>query len=322
MEARSGDKVVIIEDKNKVLNISALLCHHPELFARIRDCNRVLIKVNIPYWITPPGSLTCRETLLKLRNFMRWEYDRPVYVVESRYGWIPTKLNQEYGLDPEDVLDLFFTESFKARGVALDGSPLSLHVSDVVINPDNFIITLGPPKTHEFVGYTGAVKTCMGFLQDERRRMHGTIDTSIFKGILYDPGLWILMVSALHKNLSILRECIRPDISILDGTSCMEGDGPVFGTEVNWPVYGVSNDPVSLDYAMALMMDLDPESIFYIWSGMRQRNVMKEEIWELSQNESGFKNLMRSFVRIEKHKIQSEVSRGMIKEAMYRHASS
>jgi len=268
------DGVKVVVEKPSEQPLKEILFKNRWFFRNIDRYDKILIKINIPYWKTPPGSATKKETLWELWDFCK-RFNLPQFIVESRYSWTPIKVDEDYQFRKEYVIDLFEKPSIAIKAFTINNNKLSLHLSKEVLNPKNFIITLGPPKTHEYVIYTGALKTAMGFLKWKKRHMHGFSNLSTFGS----GELWYKSVKCLHKNLIKLNDEIPGErVSILDGTSCMEGNGPVFGNEVHWNMIAISNDAPSLDYVVSSLMGFDPTSIAYIW-------------WFMQDDEYRIKNL-------------------------------
>jgi uncharacterized protein (DUF362 family) len=68
----------------------------------------------------------------------------------------------------------------------------------------------------------------------------------------------------LHLFLYQLVRILRPHLSVLDGFTAMEGNGPVLGNKVDWGVAIVGTDGVAVDTVAAYLMGFDPQSIGYL----------------------------------------------------------
>jgi uncharacterized protein (DUF362 family) len=69
----------------------------------------------------------------------------------------------------------------------------------------------------------------------------------------------------LHLFLYQLVRMIPPHLSILDGATGMEGNGPVSGSQVDWGVAIAGTDGVAVDTVAAHLMGFDPQSIGYLY---------------------------------------------------------
>jgi uncharacterized protein (DUF362 family) len=65
--------------------------------------------------------------------------------------------------------------------------------------------------------------------------------------------------SGLHRPVAELYQLIRPDFTILDGFTAIEGDGPLFaGKKVELKVLVAGADPLAVDAAGCRLMGIDP----------------------------------------------------------------
>ena len=111
------------------------------------------------------------------------------------------------------------------------------------LNRPYFFISLGKIKTHNKVGYTGALKNQYGCLHQ--------FDKSIFH-------------NALDRVICDINRFIQPDLSILDGCPAMEGNGPLNGTPVETGIMAFSNNPVLLDELISKKTGLYPYAKDYL----------------------------------------------------------
>ena len=69
----------------------------------------------------------------------------------------------------------------------------------------------------------------------------------------------------IHRNIVEIAKRAWPDLVVLDGFICMEGDGPVDGTSVEMKTAIASTDPVKADGIGARMIGFEPEDIGYLY---------------------------------------------------------
>jgi hypothetical protein len=72
-------------------------------------------------------------------------------------------------------------------------------------------------------------------------------------------------VKMIHHNIVELAKRAWPDLVILDGFVCMEGDGPIDGSAVEMKVAVASTDPVKADGVGARLIGFKPEEIGYLY---------------------------------------------------------
>ncbi len=68
----------------------------------------------------------------------------------------------------------------------------------------------------------------------------------------------------MHLFLYQLIRIIPPHLSILDGFTAMEGDGPISGDRVDWRIAIAGTDGIAVDAVAAHLMGFDLESIGYL----------------------------------------------------------
>jgi hypothetical protein len=71
-------------------------------------------------------------------------------------------------------------------------------------------------------------------------------------------------VKMIHRNIAELAKRSWPDLVVLDGFVCMEGDGPIDGSPVHLKTAIASADPVKADGLAARLIGLEPEEIGYL----------------------------------------------------------
>ncbi|HEY5466090.1 MAG TPA: DUF362 domain-containing protein, partial [Clostridia bacterium] len=108
--------------------------------------------------------------------------------------------------------------------------------SDVVIN-------LPCMKTHDALGATLGLKNMKGVIHpQDKKRFHKW-------------GLEQCIVDLAHLTL--------PELTLMDGTIGLEGDGPVVGDPVGLGLLLASRDTVALDRICLLIMGFEPDEVGY-----------------------------------------------------------
>ena len=101
------------------------------------------------------------------------------------------------------------------------------------------IINVPTMKTHFNCLITGALKNLKGLLRDQDKAAFHTL-------------------ADLSVAVAVLNQKVRPDLSLMDATICMEGMGPGSGTTVGLNLLLASDDSVALDSVAAEVMDIRP----------------------------------------------------------------
>jgi uncharacterized protein (DUF362 family) len=105
-----------------------------------------------------------------------------------------------------------------------------------------FSVSLALPKTHDTYVYTGCSKNGMGCLLTNRWSVH-----SITMGERLFINKYIHSNKYKNENLATVVRESKPDLAIMDAFIGMEGDGPIFGTEVQLGLALCSLDTIALD---------------------------------------------------------------------------
>lgn len=115
----------------------------------------------------------------------------------------------------------------------------------------NVIINVPVMKTHDAFPATLGLKNMKGVIREEdKKRFHR----------------W-----GLSQCIVDLNKVILPDLTVIDGTVCMEGLGPTHGTPVNLGILIASKDTVAADVVASTVMGIEPMDIEYIKLAIEQR---------------------------------------------------
>ncbi|MBI2434456.1 MAG: DUF362 domain-containing protein [Candidatus Hydrogenedentes bacterium] len=134
--------------------------------------------------------------------------------------------------------------------------------SSFLLDPEAFIISTAPMKTHDRAVVTLGIKnlTVGGILKDKAFRWgpgsQGKTDKHLVHGGPENQGI--------HYNMFLLTQRLRPHLTVLDGFQAMEGNGPVGGTPINHKVAVASTDWLAADCTAARLMGFDPHKIGYM----------------------------------------------------------
>lgn len=122
-----------------------------------------------------------------------------------------------------------------------------LEVSREALEAD-VIINLPKLKTHQMMGYTGAVKNLFGLVVGMRKvRLHLQAGT--------DKAFFALMLLELAERFA-------PALSIMDAVVAMEGDGPGNGDPVQLGALLASPHALALDTVASTMVSLPKERVW------------------------------------------------------------
>jgi uncharacterized protein (DUF362 family) len=112
-------------------------------------------------------------------------------------------------------------------------------------------------KTHEVMGYSGAIKNLFGCIPDDRR-------------IFLHPYL----NEVFFKLFSIL----KPELTVMDAIVAMEGNGPTKGKPVKMNLILTSNCSLATDLIATKLMGLNWKQIGYLNYIAKKIDLQEEDI--------------------------------------------
>jgi len=142
-------------------------------------------------------------------------------------------------LNQDDVREVPLGSRF--TGLTSMALPVELLSADLIVSMPKL-------KTHHWAGLTASMKNFFG----------------VVPGAVYGWPKNILHVHGIEASILDLNATIRPHLSILDGVTAMEGDGPIMGQARHVGLIGMSTDLVALDATAARVIGLDPGRLPYL----------------------------------------------------------
>ncbi len=155
----------------------------------------------------------------------------------------------------------------------------------------DYRISLAIPKTHNYAIATFGIKNMAGLIkQEDKSLVHGlrtpsapkakTVFTYLPTSAISwmrrrAPGLvnflfkksmaYLQAIKVIHHNVVEFARITWPDLVVLDGFQCMDGNGPVDGFARNLNAAVCSVDPLKADGVAARLMGLEPQAIGYLY---------------------------------------------------------
>ena len=301
---KMNNRVALAGGGNRKENISRCLALLRDDVEPIKEAGNILIKPNLVA-LLPEYANTHVEALEAVIEFVRTIVpETPITVGESSasafYKGLPTTgVFREYGYYrlEEKYENVTLTHFDDDREFLY--SPILSVVGDthlrITRRADDFdyTISLAIPKTHNFAIATFGIKNMAGLvMRQDMAMIHGMkagIEVDAPKTLLdrLPPGTvsrarrtlphWLInfffrqypayrrSVKMIHRNIVEFSKRLWPDLVVLDGTVCMEGDGPVDGTPLPLNCAIASTDPVKADGLGARLLGFQPEEIGYLY---------------------------------------------------------
>lgn len=136
----------------------------------------------------------------------------------------------------------------------------------------DMIVSVPKLKTHHWAGVSLSMKNLIG----------------VVPGARYGWPKNIVHVNGITPSILGLYQILPPVVAVMDGIVGMEGDGPLFGTQVSHGLLAVGCDPVAVDVTCAQLMGFSVEAIQHLavaaWAGVGQasrievRGVPREQL--------------------------------------------
>ena len=106
------------------------------------------------------------------------------------------------------------------------------------------IINLPKLKTHVSAKMTCGMKNLIGLLPDsEKRRVH---------------------VRGVHESIVDLGKVFQPVLTVVDATTCMEGDGPTYGDKIDLNLIVSGKDPLAIDKICCQLIGISWQEVRYL----------------------------------------------------------
>lgn len=225
---------------------------------------QLIIKPNMVVTNTPLCA-THVDALRGLLEFLKPIYKGQIIIAESSSSVNSSNGFQTYGyLDLEKEFNLKFVDiNSESTGTPVYILDRNLHLdkiqaSNLLTDPNSYVISISRLKTHNSVVMTGAIKN----LAMAAPLNPGAVNGS--KPISYKRNMHSGGSRFLHYNMFLMTPYVKPDFAIIDGLEGMEGNGPIGGTPVDHKIAMASFDPVAMDSMAARLMDIPLENVGYL----------------------------------------------------------
>ena len=340
---RNNRKVSLVKGDNRKDNIRKCLELIEDDLSPIKDAKNILIKPNLVA-LKPAFANTHVEAIESTIEFIREiTPDAQITVGESSasafYMGLPTsKVFEDYDYYRLESKYSNVTLTDFDNDTEVIESPIHSVVGDTHLRVTkrveefDYKISLAIPKTHNFAVATFGIKNMAGLvLRKDMAMIHGMkggVEVDAPKTILdkLPAGTvskarralpnWLInflfkqyptyrkSVKMIHRNIVEFAKLTWPDLVILDGFVCMEGDGPVDGTAVDMNVAIASTDPVKADGVGARVIGFEPEDIGYLYYLQNEEKMGEYSLDSLVGED--IDKLKRTFRRHGTYDIQSQ----------------
>ena len=226
---------------------------------------RILVKINC----NRPAELITRSHPDSVRGILdivtRW-HDRTITVGESISGSTADETYRFYGYDKlvseYDIrlVDLNDESMIPSWIYDKDLAPTRIRVLEPFIDPDVFVISVTPMKTHDSVVVTLTIKNVVMGSPAKIPRLNINDKSRMHAG--NSPKL-------INLNIFNLSQDVRPDFSVIDGLVGAEGDGPNRCDPVDHKIAVAGLDAVAVDLIGADLMGVpEGEAAYLDWAAL------------------------------------------------------
>jgi uncharacterized protein (DUF362 family)/Pyruvate/2-oxoacid:ferredoxin oxidoreductase delta subunit len=215
----------------------------------VRPGQKVLIKPNLLAGKAPDKAVTTHPEIVRQVILLAQSAGGVVSVGDSPGLGKPENVARKCGvLDVIEETGARFAPFEESVPISLtSGTFHHLEVAREALEAD-VIINLPKLKTHQMMGYTGAVKNLFGLVVGMRKaRLHLQAGT--------DKAFFALMLLELAERF-------QPALSIMDAVVGMEGNGPGNGDPIQLGALLASPHTVALDTVATAMVNLPEQRVW------------------------------------------------------------
>ncbi len=225
---------------------------------------QLIIKPNMVS-TSAPLCATHVDALRSLIEYVKPFYSGQIIIAEASAGnGISSAGFKNYGyLDLQNDYNIKFVDINLTNGSPFWILDRNLHlekilITDVFLNPNNYIISISRLKTHNTVIMTAGTKNMVMAAPlnipaaDEKPQMN-------YKSKMHSGG-----PRFLHYNMFLMAQKVKANLTIIDGLEGMEGNGPSRGTATDHRIAMAGFDVVAIDTMCAKLMGIPLENIGYL----------------------------------------------------------
>jgi uncharacterized protein (DUF362 family) len=136
--------------------------------------------------------------------------------------------------------------------------PEKIPITDMFLDPKNYIISISRLKTHNAVVMTAATKNMVMAAPLNISAANGNPQVNNKSKMHSGGSRW------LHYNMFLVAKHVRPDFAIIDGVEGMQGNGPSSGFEVDHRIALAGADAVAIDTLCCKLMGIPLENVGYL----------------------------------------------------------
>jgi uncharacterized protein (DUF362 family) len=276
-----SSSVGLIKGNDRSENIyNALKLIEDQVVSGIKG-KQILIK---PNFVATSNQLAAThvDAVRGILEFLRPHYKKEILIGESaatqegtivgykNYGY--NALVQKYKVK---LVDLNLGGYEYRYTIGPGNAPTPIRICAPFLDANLYITSAAVMKTHGLVSVTLSLKNMLlgapmnDYKTNDKQRMHAVMPH-------YEAD------DMVNFNMFHMAQHVFPDLSVIDGFTGMEGDGPTHGTPVDSRIAVASIDPVAADVLGARLMGFNAKKILYLSAmtdaGMGQGDLAKIKV--------------------------------------------
>jgi uncharacterized protein (DUF362 family) len=233
---------------------------------------KVLLKPNMVEPARDRPQMTTHPAMIRAANevFRSWGAtvkvgEAPGHIRDTEFALWASRIGDALDADQIPFGDLNYEEvGFVANRGKVSKLP-GLFFPKSVLEAD-YVVSMPKLKTHHWVGITCAMKN-----------LYGTLP-----GIKYGWPKNVLHHAGIPQTVVDINASLPKTLAIVDGITCMEGDGPILGSPKEMGLVVCGTCPIAVDATCARIMGLLPELVPYLAAGRRLLGPLEE--WRIEQH--------------------------------------
>ncbi len=156
----------------------------------------------------------------------------------------------------------------------------------------DFVVSMPKLKTHHWAGITVSMKN-----------LYGTLP-----GIKYGWPKNVLHHAGIPETVVDINASLPRTLAIVDGITCMEGDGPIMGSPKEMGLVVIGGNLPAVDATCARLMKIDPAKIGYLKLASGRLGPLED--WAIEQHGEAWRPLAQPFHLLDEPHLKDLRARG------------
>ena len=227
----------------------------------LRGKHKIFVKPNISHPEYIPGVVTDPALIRELVGLLRDDAEEVIVGESDGFNYSCRLAFEKTGIEKAvkdaggTVINLSEDKVVKVKFLG-DGALKSLLLPKTVLDADA-VVDAALMKTHEFAVYSGAIKNLFGCVPSNRR---------------------IYLHPYLKEVFYQLYTVLKPQLTVMDARTAIEGNGPTKGNPVNMNLILTSNCALAIDVTATEIMGLNLKEVSYLDYIAERAGLQKEAI--------------------------------------------